>query len=227
MRYLVLPVISILLLIAYISAFAQSAHVQPDLELGQKVATRGTSGGMPACASCHGTNGEADEQGGSARLAGQLPGYLAKELNDYANGSRKHPFMTPMAQAMSQRERSAVAAYYAAQSAPPYQPGVKPTAALIQRGRDIAEHGDKRLGVQACVSCHGPNGRGMPPAVPYIAGQKAIYLTATLNEWKSKRRRNDPTMHMPYVADHLSGDDIKAVVAYFEQLPPPKPAGRP
>ena len=50
-------------------------------------------------------------------LAGQPRAWLARQLDAYAEGLRKHPVMGPIAKAMTQRQREATAAWYA--SLPP------------------------------------------------------------------------------------------------------------
>jgi cytochrome c553 len=80
-----------------------------------------TTQGVPACASCHATNG----LGVGAqfpRLAGQPANYIAAQLYDWKNGSRKNGplgLMQAVARKLSPAEIQAVAAYYAALSAKP------------------------------------------------------------------------------------------------------------
>ena len=75
------------------------------------------------CASCHGSRGEGGLTG-APRLAGLPLGYLARQLAAYADGSRQHSVMTPIAQRLTSQEREALDAYYSALRAPPTSPQV-------------------------------------------------------------------------------------------------------
>jgi cytochrome c553 len=92
------------------------------------------------------------------------------------------------------------------------------------RGSVLEARGDNARRIQACRNCHGPGGVGEPPLYPYIAGLDARYITATLNDWKSGARKNDPGQQMATVARAMNDQDIAAVAQYFAGLAPPKPA---
>lgn len=67
--------------------------------------------GWPACASCHGANGAGTEI--LPRLAGQLPGYLARQLRHFGNRIRTNDneVMHTIAERLSEAEISALAAF--------------------------------------------------------------------------------------------------------------------
>jgi cytochrome c553 len=44
--------------------------------------------GIPACMACHGPTGRGNEPAKFPALRGQQPGYVVKQLNDYASGTR-------------------------------------------------------------------------------------------------------------------------------------------
>jgi cytochrome c553 len=94
------------------------------------------------------------------------------------------------------------------------------TAQQLARGHQLAVQGDEVERVQACISCHGPDGSGVPQAAPYLAGQSAEYLASALNAWQHGTRRNDGGQLMASVAGRLSAADITAVSAYFSSLAP-------
>lgn len=76
--------------------------------------------------------------------------------------------------------------------------------------------GDKAAGeakTQACVGCHGAQGKSLVPTFPKLAGQHAIYLESTLKEFRSGARRND--LMSPFAAG-LSDADIADIAAYYE-----------
>ncbi len=64
------------------------AHPDPALSATGRILFRGGNpgAGWPACASCHGANGAGTEI--LPRLAGQLPGYLARQLRHFGNRIR-------------------------------------------------------------------------------------------------------------------------------------------
>ena len=97
-------------------------------------------------------------------------------------------------------------------------------AASTGRGATLANVGDDSKGVQACANCHGPGGVGSGELYPYLAGQHANYLTATLGAWRDGSRANDPSGQMPLIAQGLAQQDIAAIAAYYAAQPP-RPTG--
>lgn len=197
---------------------------------GAQIAGQGNGPQVPACAGCHGAQGEGVAASGFPRLAGQSARYLARQLDGYASGARTHAVMTPIAKALTQEQRVAVAAHYASLRAPAAAGAqAKPTAARnadAARGQRLASVGDATLRVQACANCHGPEGRGEPPDYPYLAGQFAGYLASALAEFRAGQRTTDPTGQMPAIARQLRDADVAALAAYFAArgAPPPAPA---
>ncbi|HEV7576390.1 MAG TPA: c-type cytochrome, partial [Caldimonas sp.] len=189
-------------------------------QLGATLASQGASNVAP-CGSCHGPNGEGNAQAGFPRLAGQTYVYLLHELNSYFDESRTNPAMSGLAKAMSQAEREAGAAYYASLANAPIAAASAAATGANSRARQLATAGDETRAVQACANCHGPDGIGEGALYPYLAGQHASYLTATLTAWRDGTRHNDPSGQMPIIARALAESDLKAVANYFAQLPPP------
>lgn len=79
--------------------------------------------------------------------------------------------------------------------------------------------------LQACMLCHGKQGRATPGGFfPRIAGKPADYLYHQLLNFRDGRRNNDG---MRYLLDHLSDDYLRAAALYFSSLdlpyPPPLP----
>jgi cytochrome c553 len=176
-----------------------------------------------ACAAGHGARGEGNPGSGVPRIAGQSQYYIAKQLESYANGSRRSPVMEPIAKGLLPDIRAAVAAYYAQTSAPAAQ--MKGSGdASNERGGLLAMKGDAAGRVQACINCHGPGGVGEPPAMPYLAGLDADYIIAAINSWKNGTRRNDAGQQMATIAQAMTPADITAVAQYYASLPPPLPA---
>jgi cytochrome c553 len=251
---------------------------------GATLASQGGGGSVPACNSCHGAQGEGMAATGFPRLAGQSYAYLSHELASYADGSRKHPVMQPIAAAMSDEQRLSAAAYFsglnpdgtplvtaanattataaasaasgatapasatttaaaptemasatgAVASAPRRtasaagKGSANATASAFAGGKapQLVSEGDNGRGIQGCVNCHGPGGIGSGDFYPYLAGQHAGYLAATLGAWADGSRNNDPSGQMPVIAKALKPEEIKALAAYYAGQPPRgKPIG--
>ncbi|MFA1674827.1 cytochrome c [Rhizobium mongolense] len=72
--------------------------------------------------------------------------------------------------------------------------------------------------VQLCATCHGADGLPVVEKVPIIAGQHESNLLIVLQEYRNGERTSDL---MGPIAKNLSGDDMKALAAYFSALPWP------
>ncbi len=197
-----------------------------DVERGRNIAASAAIADQPrsACQTCHDMQGAGDSSGAFPRLAGQPAWYLYKQMRDYATGLRKNDVMSPIAQALSDGQMQDVAAYYAAQTAPPTAQRDADSLRL-QLGGAISASGIPDRGVAACVNCHGPAGQGLPPSFPYLAGQHAAYFRLQLRFYKNGARRNDPLGVMRHIARQLTDEEVAALAAYFASLHPPD-AGR-
>ena len=200
-----------------------------DAKAGADVASRGAPDkGAPPCGSCHGANGEGNLATGFPRLAGLPEHYLSKQLDDYASGDRTNAMMSPIARALDAAQRRDVSAYFSGvkpaapnTAAAPAPPPKGPQAPDLDRARTLARLGDEQLHVQACANCHGPEGAGLPPSYPALAGQPQAYLASVLNEWRSGNRHNDSSGQMPMIAKALGEADIASLAALFGAMPPP------
>ena len=171
------------------------------------------------CAGCHGMNGEGRPEAGYPRLAAQPQSYLERQLVAYADGRRPSMVMTPLAKRLSPEERRQAAAHFAQRTT---SESAKPQR-YPARGETLAVVGDNALRVQACQNCHGPQGRGLPPYGPYLAGLHSAYLESEMRAWKTGERTSDPSGSMRVIAHNLGEADIAAVSAYYAALPPPPP----
>jgi len=223
---------------------ASSGATGTDADVGARIASQGVPN-VAACSGCHGANGEGNAAASFPRIAGQSTGYLLRELEAYANGARTNPVMTPIAKALDDAQRRAVAAHYAGletrtgnatSTAPapakagattkPATPTKGAANASSGRGAQLARVGDEGARVQACANCHGPGGIGQAPDYPYLAGQVPGYLQSALAEWKSGARKTDPSGQMPLIAQRLADADVQALVAFYSGLPPPPARSR-
>jgi len=197
----------------------QQAEQPASAERGRQLAEKGADG-VTACISCHGAQGEGNAAAGFPRLAGQPSFYLERQMSAFADGRRDNPVMSPIAKAMNAQQRRDSSAWYASvdpgkAGGAPASAAAKPDAARQKRALALANQGDDKLQVQACINCHGPNGAGEAPAYPYLAGQHTAYLTAAMAEWKSGARKTDPSGQMPAIAARLGDQDVAALAAFY------------
>lgn len=176
------------------------------------MAAQGNGRGAAPCQSCHGADGGGMSAAGFPRLAGLDAGYLRKQLDDFASGSRDNPVMHPNAQALSDDERQAMATYYARMPIPTWTPATLPAG---DTGQALAKRGRWAQQVPACEQCHGPGGIGVGANFPPLVGQPAAYLETQLRAWKAATRHNDPLQLMQGISRALDDNDIHAVAAWF------------
>ncbi|MBV8092658.1 MAG: c-type cytochrome [Acetobacteraceae bacterium] len=184
-------------------------------EAGAAIAANGTPAGLAACASCHGAKGEGNADTGFPRLAGLAAPYIQSQLAAFASGRRENPIMTPLAKMLNAAETEAVADYYA------NLPGAalrKGTPAPSGDGAIIALEGSWSKNIPPCVACHGPDGIGVSPDFPPLAGQPAAYLQAQLEAWQQGKRPPGPLGVMEAIAKRLSPAEAKAVADWFASL---------
>jgi cytochrome c553 len=195
---------------------AQSTGRQPDAKHGAVIVAQGTAAGAPPCAQCHAFNGVSDASGAFPRLAGQSAYYLAAQLRDFASGVRASALMSPIAKALSPDDVVDVSAYFASINAP-FLPLKTADPALLKRGEQLAKIGSAERRIQNCDNCHGPDGAGEPPVIPYLAGQYAHYIVFTLQMWRQGFRKNSLDA-MGIIAKKLDDQEIAAVAAYYQQV---------
>jgi cytochrome c553 len=109
-----------------------------------------------------------------------------------------------------------VANYYASLETP-FPPLADANPDLVKRGKQLAETGNSTKGIPGCDDCHGFEGAGRPPTLPYLAGQYASYSALQLRMWKRGFRR-DNSETMVLFAKELDDQEIAAVAAYYQQV---------
>jgi cytochrome c553 len=174
---------------------SSAAALAADAERGKKL--------VYACIGCHGIENSknAYPKYSVPKLGGQNEAYIVAALDQYASGNRWHPTMRGYATTLSREERADIAAYFASigVEAAKRDPDASPPATA-----------------QACVACHGQDGRGTIDEYPDIGGQHPDYLEQALNDYRLGKRKN-PIM-LPF-AQQLSREDIAALAAYFAEQP--------
>lgn len=172
------------------------------------------------CQECHGVDGHGQghpngTEGKFAKLAGQYPAYLMKQIRDLRSGVRKHDQMAIMARSVEDEDMRDILAYFASQ---PVMKGDGSGDSDVARKLYLS--GDPGRGVIACVTCHGEKGKGVAgnPLMPVIGGQEPRYLEKQLLDWRSGDRRNSPDGTMNQVVKSLTDAEVQALVNYLSGL---------
>jgi alcohol dehydrogenase (cytochrome c)/quinohemoprotein ethanol dehydrogenase len=194
-------------------------HAAGDAARGAVLAVRGNSAGAPGCALCHAYDGVSDGSGAFPRIAGQSAWYLGRQLAAFRSGLRNNAIMSPIASRLTDDDIADVSAWYASSAAPLLPLAPDTDAALQRHGEQLANSGKPALGIPGCSVCHGAQGAGQSPTIPYLGGQYAHYLAFQLQMWSQGFRRTSPDA-MALIAPQLDAGDIAAVAAYYQQLSP-------
>lgn len=173
-------------------------------------------GKAAVCGACHGMDGNSTDAQ-YPKLAGQNEPYIVRQLADFKSGVRQNPIMMGFSATLSPQDMHDVGAYFATKHS---LPGVADQA-LVEHGQKLYREGDATRAIPACMSCHGPDGRGNPGAMyPHLAGQHADYIQLTLKAWHDGTTWGDDAhaQIMPEIAGRLDAKDITALASYIEGL---------
>ncbi|MFV1996711.1 MAG: cytochrome c [Acidiferrobacterales bacterium] len=195
----------IFLVSAGLFAIATSAMAAGSVSKGKTL-----SGG---CVACHGAGGVSSNPDWPS-LAGQHAEYLAKQLADFKSGARKNALMSGQAAGLTKAQMADLGAYFSALKPPR---AIAKNAKLAKIGENLYRGGNSKTRVAACMACHGPSGRGIPPHFPAVTGQQAKYSATQLRAFKRGTRKNDNNV-MRQIAFRMSHEEINAVAAYMEGL---------
>lgn len=219
------------------------SHAGEHVKKGEQLALNGGPG-IPACVGCHGANGEGSYAAGIPRLAGLHPGYIEKQLKNFARDPVKTRVdVDPIVRDYNRTPRTYgdLTVFTPGTRRDPVMneiarklskddignlavyfgqlPFVAPTLAYdfetLERGEDLAKRGKPEYGLPACDSCHGDKGAGFGPVFPPLAGQPPKYVIKQLNNWQTKQRDNDNLALMRNVADQLTDGDKENIAAYY------------
>ena len=183
-----------------------------DPEQGKQLAAAGKpAAGVQACVACHGQAGITPTGGIFPNLAGLTPEYIAKQLADFRQGTRKQPLMNTIAQALSEQEIGQLATYYGSLAGPPLHVG----EAGGEAARKLDQAGDVSRALPACANCHGLRGMGEGPLLPRLAGQSKEYFADQINAFRNGSRQNDDVGVMRAFAQRLTDSEIEALGQYY------------
>ncbi len=169
------------------------------------------------CVACHGNDGISLNPIWP-KLAGQNPKYLATQLHEFKkgpDGNRNNAVMYGIAMTLTDANINDLAEYYAT---------LKPNVGLtkddyLELGRNIYRGGNMEIRMQACISCHGPNGQGnYAAAIPMLSGQHSQYTYQQLKNFQASKRSNDYNKMMRNIVHRMTDEEMKAVASYIEGL---------
>ena len=170
-----------------------------------------------SCVACHGDNGISLNPVWP-KLAGQNPKYLEAQLHEFKKGpggKRNNAVMYGIAMTLSDSDITNLSAYYAS---------LKSSVGLVkddylELGRNIYRGGNMDIKMQACMSCHGPNGQGnYAAAIPMLSGQHSQYTYQQLKKFQASTRSNDYNKMMRNIVHRMTDEEMKAVASYIEGL---------
>lgn len=164
------------------------------------------------CRNCHGPEGRSSNPD-FPKLAGQNADYLTRQLANFKTGVRTSEPMQQEVARLTGGEMRALALYFSAKDIGP-EPVVD--RAQVEIGRTLYFSGDPKNGVTACITCHGPEGRGAM-YLPRLAGQHAKYLVAQLHAFRDQSRVA-PDMVMHTVIENVSDAGIVAVAQFLSSV---------
>ena len=175
--------------------------------------TAGVEAKVAACAACHGADGNSVIPQ-NPKLAGQVPGFIADQLAKFKSGERDNAIMTAQVANLTDEDMQQIDAFYSSQQA---QLGAVPEdmVEIALEGQKIFRGGEPSMSISACMSCHGPNGDGIPIRFPRVSGQHVEYLEAQLLAYKTGARESSV---MNPIAFRLSEAQIKALSIYMHGL---------
>lgn len=211
---------AILMGLSMLAALASCNEAEPTTDryeiTGEIIAlSGGDAGARGACVTCHGLEGGGD---GNLvpRLAGLDPGYHLRQLEYFAEGQRRHPQMTWIADHLDWPAREKVANYYAELAVP-----VGAASEALRQdcaAADLYLRGDPERGLASCASCHGADGAGVGLGNPPLAAQPAPYLEAQLNAWANGERYGGNNT-MTRISRLLTKPEIARLAGYSSALP--------
>lgn len=200
----------VLLAISACAALASAATFAQDQAAAAAAPAAATAGNAEhgkaisyTCLGCHGVPGyrNAYPNYSVPKLEGQHAEYIVIALQAYKAGERSHLTMHSQASSLSEQDMADIAAFF---SGTPLKPGNAP-------------QGKTPDAAQVCVACHGPDGVGITPLYPSLAGQHEDYIERALHDYKKGGRKN-PIMGT--FAGQIKDADVKLLAQYYAQQKP-------
>jgi cytochrome c553 len=164
------------------------------------------------CSVCHGVDGngkpgiQKQKKEPVPKVAAQNPVYLLEQFEKFGDGRRKNNVMQDLAKNFSEKDKIDLVVFYARMSRT--QGAGDPE--LNARGKQVY--------FKRCQNCHGADGMG-GEGYANVASQYAYFVEKTLRDFRDGTGDRDNAM-MASMTKNLSDEDIRAVSAYIESMPP-------
>ena len=201
--------------LAIVAAASGCANLERSRDLANPMVPPAVTA-VQVCSICHGVDGVSASPI-FPRLAGQMPGYIVSQLENFRSHNRSDPagfeYMWGISRHLTDEQIQGLAEYFAKQTPQINAPG---DAQLAAAGKLIFDNGLPAKGTPPCVACHGANGEGMA-SFPRLANQHQDYLVKQLHVFQETEHR--PGTPMKEVSHPLSHDEMLAVAAYLQGLP--------
>lgn len=176
------------------------------------------------CTACHGPNGTGINPEWPV-IAGQNSVYVRDQVTRIKTGMRAAPLMLPMVQNLSDQDIADLAAFFASQT----PKGNEADPSYWKAGQKLFRAGDASRDIPACMSCHGPVGRGNPAAgYPALQAQYSVYTMKQLDNYASGMRYTKDAAGKPEagpnanimatIAARLTPEDRRNVASYIQGL---------
>lgn len=170
---------------------------------------------VQVCSNCHGIDGNSVSPN-FPRLAGQQPGYLVSQLENFRNHHRSDPegfeYMWGISHKLSDGQIKGLADYFSKQAPRPF---AVVDAQRMAAGKEIYENGVPAKETPPCKTCHGPRAEGLA-SFPRLAGQHRDYLVKQLQVFRGTEGR--PGTPMKQVTHLLSDQEMRAVADYLQAI---------
>lgn len=177
------------------------------------------------CTACHGVNGNSVTPELGPVIAGQNAAYTRDQVMRIKAGMRNAPLMQPIVKDLTEQDIADIAAFFAKQT----PMGNEADPSYWKAGRDLYRGGDAARGIPACMSCHGPVGRGTPAAgYPALQAQYAVYTMKQLDGYaadtrytkdaEGKSQAGANAAIMATIASRMTAEDRRNVASYIQGL---------
>jgi cytochrome c553 len=205
-----------LLVLGFSAGSTHAADIHGDAAAGSAKAA--------VCTACHGLNGTGINPDWPV-IAGQNAVYVRDQVTRIKTGMRTAPLMLPMVQTLSDQDVADLAAFFATQT----PKGNEADPSYWKAGEKLYRAGDAARDIPACMSCHGPVGRGNPAAgYPALQAQYSVYTMKQLDNYASgsrytrdaagKPQAGPNAVIMATIAARLTAEDRRNVASYIQGL---------
>jgi cytochrome c553 len=206
-----------LLVLGFSAGSALAADMHGDAAAGSAKAA--------VCTACHGLNGNSSSPELGPVIAGQNAVYVRDQVTRIKAGMRNAPLMKPMVETLTEEDIADLAAFFATQT----PAGNEADPSYWHAGEALYRRGDQARGIPACMSCHGPVGRGIPAAgYPALQAQYAVYTIKQLEGYANDSRyvkdadgraqAGTNAAIMATIASRLTAEERRNVASYIQGL---------